>query len=139
VLAAVVVVAVAGCGSGGQSEVSRGQYTIYVHHGSLLPRGGADALLEGTLVTTGDCVHLETEAGAAHPVVWPSGTSIADDDPLTLRLGSGEKVTVGERVTGGGGVYDVGNRSVVRVDIAEECRAETGEVHVFNPDAELGT
>lgn len=139
-LGVMVVIAVAGCGGGsGQSEVSRGRYTIYVHDDSLLPRGGDDALLQGTLVTRGGCVLLGQGDGAAYPVVWPTGTSIADDDPLTLELRSGQRVTVGESVTGAGGSHQADNQSVVKVDSADECRAETGEVYVFNPDVELDT
>lgn len=136
-VAVVVMVVTAGCGGGGQTEAGRGPYTIYVHDDSLLPRGGSDALLGGTLVTRDGCVLLEQGDGAAYPVVWPSGTSIVDDDPFTLELRSGAQLTVGARVSGAGGSHPDYLRSVVEVDIADECRAATGEVRVFNPDEAL--
>ncbi len=48
-------------------------------------------------------------------------------------------MTVGESVTGAGGGYQADGKSYVKVDIADECRAESGEVYVFNPDVELDT
>lgn len=138
-LAIVLAAVLAGCGDGGQAEVSRGRYTIYVHDDSLLPRGGDDALISGTLVTRGGCVLVGQENGTAYPVVWPSGTSIVDDDPLTLELGSGDQVTIGASVSGGGGVSDPveGSAGMVKVDIAQDCRSASGEVIVFNPDADV--
>jgi len=132
---AVVVIVLAGCGTGGQTTISRGSSTIYVHSGSLLPRGGDDALIEGTVVARDGCVLLGI-GDATYPVVWPSGTSITDDDPLTLRLRSGDEVGVGGTVRGGGGSHDV-DSSMVTVDIADECRSATGEVVIFNPDGDI--
>ena len=137
--AIVLATVLAGCGDGGQSEVTRGPYTIYVHDDSLFPRGGNDALVGGTLITRGGCVLVGDENGAVYPVVWPSGTSIVDDDPLTLELGSGDQLTVGASVSGGGGTIDPaeGSGSEVKVDIAQDCRSASGEVVVFNPDADV--
>jgi hypothetical protein len=73
---------------------------------------------------------------ATYPVVWPSGTSIADDDPLILRLRSGNEVSVGGTVRGGGGSHDV-DSSMITVDIPDECRSATGEVVIFNPDGNI--
>ena len=131
-----VPVAFAGCSESGQTTASRGPHTIYVHGDSLLPRGGDDALIEGTVVARDGCVQLGLGNDDTYPVVWPSGTSIADDDPLTLRLRSGGQVTVGQTVRGGGGSHDVAS-PMVTVDIAEQCRSTTGEVLIFNPDIDL--
>jgi len=131
-----VAVAFAGCSESGQTTASRGPYTIYVHGDSLLPRGGDDALIEGTVVARDGCVQLGLGNDDTYPVVWPSGTSVADDDPLTLRLRSGDQVTVGQTVRGGGGSHDVAS-PMVTVDIAERCRSATGEVLIFNPDIDL--
>jgi hypothetical protein len=135
-LLATGVLVLAGCGASDQTEVSRGPYTIYIHGDSLLPRGGDDALIQGTVVTRNGCVLLGFGNGAAYPVVWPSGTSIVDDDPLTLRLRSGDQVTVGQTVRSGGGSHDVAS-PMVTVDIADECRSATGEVLIFNPDGNI--
>lgn len=131
-----LVIVLAGCGSSDQTEISRGSSTIYVHSGSLLPRGGDDALIEGTVVARDGCVLLGFGDDATYPVVWPSGTSITDDDPLTLRLRSGDEVGVGGTVRGGGGSHDV-ESAMVAVDIADECRSVTGEVVIFNPDGDI--
>jgi len=132
---AVLVIALAGCGTSDQTEISRGSSTIYVHSGSLLPRGGDDALIEGTVGARDGCVLLGI-GDASYPVVWPSGTSIASDDPLTLRLRSGDEVGVGGTVRGGGGSHDV-DSSRVTVDIAEKCRSASGAVVIFNPDGDI--
>lgn len=63
-------------------------------------------------------------------------TSIAREDPLTLKLPSGEELAVGQAVSGGGG-YLHSSSDEVKVDIPAECIPETGEVAVFNPDADL--
>lgn len=136
VLAVVLALGVGGCG--GQSEVSGDTYTIYVHDGSLLPRGGEDALVQGTLTTWGGCVMLQQEGfDHLYPVVWPSGTSIASENPLTLRLPSGEELTLGQAVSGGGGYHDESSPRLDDVDIPFGCLPESGEMAVFNPDADL--
>jgi hypothetical protein len=121
---------------GGQSEVSRGDFTIYVHDDALLPRGGWDALVGGVLVVRDRCVLLGGEGGdpdEAKPVVWPSGTRISDDDPLTIELPSGAHLEVGQTVSGGGGVFDAASETV-EVKIDPRCLSDTNEVVVFNPD-----
>jgi hypothetical protein len=136
VVVSVLALGLAGCG--GQSEVERGEHTIYVHRGSLLPRGGEDALIEGTLVTRDGCVLIDQGGGfdIAFPVIWPSGTSIASEDPLTLRLRSGDELVVGQVVSGGGGYHDAASDRV-QVAIPAACVPETGEVAIFNPGADL--
>jgi hypothetical protein len=133
-LVLVLPLVLAGCG--GPTEVRGGDFTIFVHGGSLLPRGGGDALVGGTLVTRGGCVLLEHGEGfdIAYPVIWPSGTSIADEDPLALRLATAAEITVDQVIEGGGGYHDAGS---VGVPIPAECVPETGEVAVFNPDADM--
>lgn len=136
VLVLALTLALAGCG--GQSEVGGDDYTIFVHGGSLLPRGGEDALVEGMLTTRDECVLLEHIEGfdIAYPVVWPSGTSITNEDPLTLKLPSGAELTIGQMVSGGGG-YHQASSVQIEVSIPGECIPETGEVAVFNPDADV--
>jgi len=133
---ALVALVPIGCGTCDQTAISRGSSTIYVHSGSLLPRGGDDALIEGTVVARDGCVLLGFGDDATYPVVWPSGTSIANDDPLTRRLRSGDEVGTGATVRGGGGSHDV-DSPMVTVDIAEECRSATGEVMIFNPEGDI--
>lgn len=137
-IATVLVLSIALVACGGQSEQSEGDYSIYVHSRSLLPRGGNDALIEGTLTIRDGCVLLEHSGGfdIAYPVIWPSGTSISDSEPFTLRLPSAEELTVGQTVIGGGGYHDVLSDRI-NVSIPATCVPETGEVAVFNPDADL--
>jgi hypothetical protein len=129
-----LALALALVGCGGQSEVSTDGTTIFVHGASLLPRGGEDALIEGRLVLRDGCVVLEPEGlGLAYPVIWPSGTSIVQVEPLTLELPSGDELAIGQVVSGGGGYHDAASDRV-EVDVPAECVPETGEVAVFNPD-----
>ena len=126
-----VLVGLTGC-AGGQRVVQLGEYTIYVHGRSLLPRGGEAALIEGWLALRDGCVVLESEDKKFwYPVVWPAGTSIASDDPFVLRLPSGAELAVGDKVTGGGGFHSPEN---VEVGIPQKCLPETNEIAVFNPD-----
>jgi hypothetical protein len=138
-VAAASVLALASCG-GGQSEESVGDLTIYVHESSILSSSGEDSLLQGELVVRDGCVLLAQDAGELFPVVWPSGTSIGDDDPFTLALTSGLRVEVGQRVSGGGGTHPATSERV-GVDIKDECFASEGPdndlVIVFNPDEKL--
>lgn len=136
-LAVAVAIVLAGC-SGAQSEQRLGQFSIYVHGDSLLPRGGEDALLEGQLVARDGCVLLGGDPGTASAVIWPSGTSIIEVDPVTLRLPSGEHLKVGQRVSGGGGAHDVASDRV-EIDIDEACLTDSAEVLIFNPDDDLTT
>jgi hypothetical protein len=118
---------------GGQSEVSRGDFTIYVHDDALFPRGGMDALIGGVLMVRDGCVVLGGEGvdpDQAEPVVWPSGTRISDDDPLTLELPSGAHLEVGQTVNGSGGERDA---SLLEVEIDPRCLTATNKVTVFNP------
>ena len=62
------------------------------------------------------------------------GTSVASDDPLAINLPSGEDLSVGETVTGGGGYH---KPEAVELNVPEECLPETNEIAVFNPDEDL--
>jgi hypothetical protein len=52
---------------GGRAVVSGSQHTIYVHGGSLLPRGGENALVQGTLATHNGCVVLAQTGSPTSP------------------------------------------------------------------------
>lgn len=126
----VLLLVLTGCG--GQRAVEAGGHTIYVQGPSLLPRGGNDALIEGTLALRDGCVVLEWEdLDVWYPVVWPARTSIASDDPFVIRLPSGAELAAGDAVTGGGGYLDPAS---VEAEIPEKCLPETNEIAVFNPD-----
>lgn len=131
---AVVALLVVLVGCSGHRVVESGGHTIYVHGGSLLPRGGMEALVEGTLGLHDGCVVLAwQDEDLWYPVVWPAGTSIASSDPFVIGLASGVEVAVGDEVSGGGGYLSPAD---IEVDIPDTCVPESGEVAVFNPDAD---
>ena len=125
------MVALAGCGGdiNGQT-VGDEDLHFFVHQGGLLPRGGQDAEVGGTLATGDGCVMLDQD-GNRLPVVWPSGTSVEGTDPLVVELPSGEQLREGDQVRGGGG-YPYAD--TLGLEIPQSCLNEWGEVAVFNPD-----
>jgi hypothetical protein len=132
IFVAASLLSLAACSGSAQRAVESDGYTIYVHSGSLLPRGGTHALVVGLLALRDRCVVLERSDGSDwYPVVWPSGTRIASTDPFVVRLPSGAQLAVGESVRGGGG-YTF--RETLDVDIPTGCLGETQQVAVFNPD-----
>ena len=130
VAALMLVGAVSACG--GQTVVTEGDVTLLVHKGSLLPRGGTDAVVAGSLVLRNGCVGLVV-GDRVLAVIWPSGTELADVDPLTVRLPSGSLVTEGESVQGTGGFPspDSPNSDLV---IPAACELDPDEIAAFNPD-----
>ncbi len=95
--AAVALISLPLVACGGHAAGSGIQHSIYAHGASLLPRGDEDALITGEMSTRNGCVVLAARGSdAAYPVIWPSGTSIADEEPLTLALPSGADLTLGQ-------------------------------------------
>lgn len=134
IVALVLSASVSGCG-GGQSVTTQGSASLLVHDGSLLPRGGVDALIAGTLTVKNGCVGLASPDAPDRVVaaIWPSGTELVDDDPLSVRLPSGALVAEGQTVKGTGG-YSRPDSADVTLDLPEECDLNADEIAVFNPD-----
>lgn len=66
--------------------------------------GSMDALLEGTLADVGGCLGVEQSNGpASYAIVWQQGIEVIREDPLTVRLSSGDEVALGDAVQVGGG------------------------------------
>lgn len=65
---------------------------------------GAEASLSGTIVAVaGQCLGIRSEGQLRErTVVWPKGTRISGEDPLTLRI-AGKRVQIGDRVALTGG------------------------------------
>lgn len=122
------VLAVTGCGGIHTTAVGGDGPDFYVHGRHLLPPGGLDAQVGGTLAVANGCLLLSADT-AGYPVVWPNGTTLASTDPLIVALSSGEQVAIGERVFGAGGYLPVDSLDVA---IAEACLNEHREVAVFN-------
>lgn len=126
-----MMMVLAGCGGGiDEQTVGDGDLHFFVHGGELLPRGGEDAEVGGTLTTGDGCVMLDQD-GNRFPVVWPSGTSVEATDPLVIELPSGEQLREGDQVNGGGG-YPYAD--TLDIEVPEACLNEWGELAVFNPD-----
>ena len=58
--------------------------------------------------------------GSSYPVVWPAGAGGVPEGP-GVQLPEGLIVTVGDRVSGGGGFHQAGEESLARFDIPAEC------------------
>lgn len=128
---AVLMVAIAGCGGGiNEQTVGDGDLHFFAHGGGLLPRGGQDAEVGGTLTIGSGCVMLDQD-GNLFPAVWPSGTSVEGTDPLVVELPSGEQLREGDQVVGGGG-YPYAD--TLDIEDPGGCLNEWGEVAMFNPD-----
>ena len=112
--------------------MTEGDVTLLVHKGSLLPRGGTDAVVTGSLVLSNGCVGLVV-GDRVLAVIWPSGTELADVDPLTVRLPSGSLVIEGESVSGGGG-YPAPDSAGFDMEIPAACELDPDEIAAFNPD-----
>ncbi len=132
--AAVVLMAtVAACG--GQTVVTEGDVTLMVHKDSLLPRGGEDALITGTLILRNGCVGLALGYAPDRvvAVIWPSGTELDDADPLVVRLPSGSLVAEGQSVQGAGG-FHAPDSADIALEVPTACDLDPEEIAVFNPD-----
>ncbi len=132
-MALVLAGAVAGCG--GPSVTTEGDVTLLVHGGALLPRGGDDAQIVGTVAVRNGCVGLAAEGQPDRVLaaIWPSGTRLDGVDPVRLRLPSGTLVDQGTAIRGGGG-YHAPDSAEVGLQIPAACHLDTAEVVVFNPD-----
>jgi hypothetical protein len=69
-----------------------------------------------------------------YPVVWPAGTTIADDRS-SLKLVDGTEVRPGDHVSGGGGYFNEKAVEAVlgtALVVPESCWGKTDEMAVFN-------
>lgn len=89
------------------------------------------AEVHGALVVRSSCVLLQPPDDAAVPVVWPSGTTVVNSGSK-IRLPSGELVSVGDSVTGGGEFTSVADTGESRWPGVLGCVSNVGEIAVFN-------
>lgn len=61
-------------------------------------RSGMDALGGGTLEVVGGCL-----GASGYVIVWPHGTDVVDEDPLTVDVPGVGRVALGEEFQVGGG------------------------------------
>ena len=82
----------AGCGG---EVVSAAGTTVLVGERST---SGMDALGGGTLEVVGGCLGAD-----GYVIVWPYGTAVVDEDPLTVDVPDLGRVVIGEEFRVGGG------------------------------------
>ena len=105
---------------GGQ-VVEAGGVTVLV---SERADAGMDALGGGTLEVVGGCL-----GAGGSVIVWPHGTEVVQDDPLTIEIPSHGTFALGEEVQVGGGYVlehssgdvEPGDRRVGGVAVPAEC------------------
>lgn len=117
----------AGCGS----SAPPGIYLPTYGSMNAMPAG----LLEGTLIEDDGCLWIEA-GDDRWLVLWPSGTSVANDGgQLVVQIG-GETAVEGQRVSAGGGEYGPENYRFVVELIGEEvptaCR-QAGRYFLAGP------
>lgn len=83
---------VPGCGG---DVVTAGDTTVLVGQRAT---SGMDALGGGTLEVVGGCL-----GAGGYVVVWPHGTEVVDEDPLTIDIPDAGRVALGDEVQVGGG------------------------------------
>lgn len=85
-------------------------------------RGGMDALGGGTIEIVGGCLGASGEV-----IVWPHGTKVVDDDPLTIDIPDKGEHQVGDEIRLGGGMVfeqsegEAAPSKVAGVDVPSEC------------------
>ncbi|WP_129668499.1 hypothetical protein [Phytoactinopolyspora endophytica] len=85
---------------------------------------GMDAEVVGELVVgPGDCLALD-DGLVVRPVIWPEGSTLADDGQAIEIGRDGPTVRIGEYVEGGGGEIDPGDATYT--EIPESCLPEEG-------------
>ena len=88
-------------GRGASDVVTAGDVTVLVGERS---REGMEALLPGRLAVIDGCLGLESEeVAASYVVVWPHGTEVVDEDPLTISVSGGGEHSIGDQIQVGGG------------------------------------
>jgi hypothetical protein len=89
----------AGCGA--SDVVTAGDVTVLVGERS---QEGMEALLSGRLAVLDGCLGLESEeAAASYVVIWPHGTEVVGEDPVSISVPDDGEYSVGDRLQVGGG------------------------------------
>jgi hypothetical protein len=116
-----------GCGGGGDGSI--------LHSGDSMVLVGAEADMDGPIAgvgfggrvaMVGHCLGIESAT-----IIWPYGTTIVSDDPLTIQVPGLGPVQPGDSVDGGGVGYST--RLPKGIDaIPSGCPTE--DVFEFAPD-----
>jgi hypothetical protein len=94
-LAGLLALAAAGLVACGGQVITAGEVTVLV---SERTGAGMDALGGGTLGVVGGCLGADGSV-----IVWPHGTEVVDEDPLTIEVPGYGTFAVGDQVQVGGG------------------------------------
>ena len=122
-LACAAATLLVGCAAGSASEV-----TVLRADGLVAlvdPSGddGMDAQVVGVIALTGGgCLAIDDGSGAgAVPLIWPPGTTLDGDEVV---LASGERLVVGDEVSGAGGEIPAADAG----DLPGECEPVDGMI-----------
>jgi hypothetical protein len=85
--------------------------------------GGLSAVVSGTVsLSATSCWQLTTPGDPTPlPIVWPAGTHWADDKRQSVQVPSGDIISVGTAITGGGGYMQDIDRASVSIDQNVPC------------------
>jgi hypothetical protein len=90
-----------------------------------------DAQVVGTLIVgPGGCFALDYESTIT-PVVWPKGSTLADDGQSVEISRSGPTVRIGDDIEGGGGEFTSPHESTTYRDVPDECLTDYDAVVVL--------
>lgn len=106
---------------GGGQVIAAGDVTVLV---SERPDAGMDALGGGSLEVVGGCL-----GASGSVIVWPHGTGVVQDDPLTIEIPGYGTFALGDEVRVGGGYVlehtsgnvEPGDHPVGGVTVPAEC------------------
>lgn len=125
---------VAACGNDGSADVdssSNGNGPV-VAHPAEGDGSGAAALIEGPLALSSGCLLV-----GEFPVVWPHGTTW-DAEAQAVRLSDGQVVTLGDRVSGGGGYPYLSDLGTEFAEPLADCpKNKYEEVAMFNAGEQI--
>lgn len=100
---------------GGGEVVEAGDVTVLVGEDT---GAGMDALLSGELTVIDGCLGVRQ-----YVVIWPHGTDVTDDDPLTIEVPDLGTFTLGDTVELGGGEVSTNSDTseLDGVTVPEDC------------------
>jgi len=101
---------------GGAEVVDAGDVTVLVGERS---GDGMAALLPGRLAVVDGCLGVQSEGDAAYVVVWPHGTEVVDEDPLTISVPDDGEHVLGDELEVGGGESPL--KEPGGIDVEAEC------------------
>lgn len=81
--------------------------------------GGEDAGITGRVTMIGDCLGIGSAVA-----IWPNGTTVVAEDPLTIEVPDLGRVELGDEIEGAGGFHDPAD-APHGVSIPDTCDSKT--------------